>query len=98
MLKKIKLYSFLIIIILFFNKAFSKDLPVIVISPGKTPQSLSTVGSTVTVIDGETIRNSNESFLGAIIDQESGSTNTFQDGGHGTNMGTIACTMKRLRH
>ena len=87
MLKTIKLYSFLIIIILFFNKAFSKDLPVIVISPGKTPQSLSTVGSTVTVIDGETIRNSNESFLGAIIDQESGSTNTFQDGGHGTNMG-----------
>ena len=59
----------------------------IVISPGKTPQSLSTVGSTVTVIDGETIRNSNESFLGAIIDKQSGSTNTFQDGGHGTNMG-----------
>ena len=48
---------------------------------------MSTVGSTVTVIDGETIRNSNEIFLGAIIDQESGSTNTFQDGGHGTNMG-----------
>ena len=87
MLKTIKLYSFFIIITLFFNKAFSKDLPVIVISPGKTPQSLSTVGSTVTVIDGETIRNSNENFLGAIIDQKSGSTNTFQDGGHGTNMG-----------
>ena len=45
-------------------------MPVIVIAPGKTPQSLSTVGSTVTVIDGETIRNSNEIFLGAIIDQE----------------------------
>ena len=87
MLKTIKLYSFLIIIMLFFNKAFSEDIPVIVIAPGKTPQSLSTVGSTVTVIDGETIRNSNEIFLGAIIDQESGSTNTFQDGGHGTNMG-----------
>ena len=72
---------------MFFNKVFSKDVPMIVIAPGKTPQSLSTVGSTVTVIDGDTIRNSNKSFLGAIIDQESGSTNTFQDGGHGTNMG-----------
>jgi len=87
MLNKYKLIIITLIIALFFNKAFSKDVPVIVIAPGKTKQSLSTVGSTVTVIDGETIRNSNESFLGAIIAQESGSTNTFQDGGHGTNMG-----------
>ena len=87
MQKILKISFFIIIMLLFFNKAFSKDVPVIVISPGKTPQTLSTVGSTVTVIDGETIRNSNENFLGAIIDQESGSTNTFQDGGHGTNMG-----------
>ena len=87
MQKILKISFFIIIMLLFFNKAFSKDVPVIVISPGKTPQSLSTVGSTVTVIDGETIRNSNENFLGAIIDQESGSTNAFQDGGHGTNMG-----------
>ena len=87
MLNIIKFYFLSLIIILFSNKAFSEDVPVIVIAPGKTPQSLSTVGSTVTVINGETIRNSNEIFLGAIIDQESGSTNTFQDGGHGTNMG-----------
>ena len=33
--------------------AFSKDIPVIVISPGKTPQSINTVGSSVEVIDGE---------------------------------------------
>ena len=85
--KIIKLFFLTTILLLFFNKVFSKDVPVIVIAPGKTPQSLSTVGSTVTVIDGDTIRNSNKSFLGAIIDQESGSTNTFQDGGHGTNMG-----------
>ena len=78
MQKILKISFFIIIMLLFFNKAFSKDLPVIVISPGKTPQSLSTVGSTVTVIDGETIRNSKESFLGAIIDQASGSTNTFR--------------------
>ena len=87
MLKIAKKLTILITVFLFFNKAFANDIPVIVISPGKTPQSLSTVGSTVTVIDGETIRNSNESFLGAIIDKQSGSTNTFQDGGHGTNMG-----------
>lgn len=87
MLKKIKILTILITILLFFNKTFADEIPVIVISPGKSPQSLSTVGSTVTVIDGETIRNSNESFLGAIIDKQSGSTNSFQDGGHGTNMG-----------
>ena len=52
MQKILKISFFIIIMLLFFNKAFSKDLPVIVISPGKTPQSLSTVGSTVTVIDG----------------------------------------------
>lgn len=87
MLKKIKILTILITILLFFNKTFADEIPVIVISPGKSPQSLSTVGSAVTVIDGETIRNSNESFLGAIIDKQSGSTNSFQDGGHGTNMG-----------
>jgi len=87
MRKIIKIFFSALIILICFNKAYSKDVPVIVISPGKNPQSLSTVGSTVTVIDGETIRNSNASFLGAIIDQESGGTNTFQDGGHGTNMG-----------
>ena len=87
MLKLTKILIIFLLTLLFFNKSFSNDVPVIVISPGKTPQSKGTVGSTVTVIDGETIRNSNEIFLGAIIDKESGSTNTFQDGGHGTNMG-----------
>ncbi len=87
MLKLTKILIIFLLTLLFFNKSFSNDVPVIVISPGKSPQSKSTVGSTVTVIDGETIRNSNEIFLGAIIDRESGSTNTFQDGGHGTNMG-----------
>ena len=67
MLNIIKFYFLSLIIIFFSNKAFSEDVPVIVIAPGKTPQSLSTVGSTVTVIDGETIRNSNEIFLGARI-------------------------------
>jgi len=58
-----------------------------VISAGKTPQSLSTVGTNVTVISGDTIRNSNENFLGNIIDGSTSSTNMFQMGGDGTNMG-----------
>ena len=63
MLKIAKKLTILITVFLFFNKAFANDIPVIVISPGKTPQSLSTVGSTVTVIDGETIRNLMRVFL-----------------------------------
>ena len=40
----------LIVFIFFIFKVAAEDVPVIVISPGKTPQSLSTVGSTVDVI------------------------------------------------
>ena len=75
------------LILLFSNKLFAKDVPVIVISPGKSIQSSSTVGTNVTVISGDTIRKSNEIFLGDIIDGNSSSTNTFQMGGSGTNMG-----------
>ena len=49
--------------ILVSSSVFSKEIPVIVISAGKTPQSYSSVGSQVTVIDAETIENSSESFL-----------------------------------
>ncbi|MDA8676826.1 TonB-dependent receptor [Candidatus Pelagibacter bacterium] len=70
-----------------FNKLVSADIPTIVISAGKTPQSLSTVGTNVTVISGETIRNSNEIFLGNIIDGSTSGTNLFQQGGDGTLMG-----------
>jgi len=35
-------------IILFSNSVFSKEIPIIVISAGKNPQSYSTVGSQVT--------------------------------------------------
>ena len=70
-----------------FSKIFAKDIPTIVIAAGKTPQSLSTVGTNVTVISGDTIRNSSENFLGNIIDGSTSSTNLFQMGGDGTNMG-----------
>ena len=52
-----------IYLILFSNYVFSKEIPIIVISASKTPQSYSSVGSHVTVIDSEIIENSSESFL-----------------------------------
>ena len=48
-------------IILFSKSVFSKEIPIIVISAGKTPQSYSSVGSQVTIIDSETIENSSGS-------------------------------------
>ena len=54
--------------ILFSTSIFSKEIPIIVISPGKTIQSKSTVGSDVEVIDSKTLRNSNEYFIGDILD------------------------------
>ena len=69
------------------NSVFSKEIPVIVISAGKTPQSYSTVGSQVTVIDSTTIKNSSESFLTDLLNNEVQGINIFSLGGRGTNTG-----------
>ena len=78
-----------IFIILFFsaNNLFAQDIPVIVISPGKTVQSLGTVGSSVEVFTNDTINNSSHFSLANVIDENSTSTNLFQMGGHGSNIG-----------
>ena len=70
----------------FFNLSYAiaKDIPVIVISAGKTPQSKSTVGSSVSVIDSETIESSGEHFLGNVLDNSVPGMNYFESGGHGT--------------
>ena len=70
----------------FFNLSYAiaKDIPIIVISAGKTPQSKSTVGSSVTVIDSETIESSGEYFLGNVLDNSVPGMNYFESGGHGT--------------
>jgi vitamin B12 transporter len=86
-MKKIYLILVISLTLISFNKIVSADTPTIVISAGKTPQSLSTVGTNVTVISGETIKNSNEIFLGNIIDGSTSGTNLFQQGGDGTLMG-----------
>ena len=87
-MKKIKFY---IIILLFnlqiCNPIFSKDIPIIVIAPGKTVQSYSTVGSSVDVIDNKAIENSPDFFLTDILNNNSTGINLFQMGGHGTNAG-----------
>jgi len=73
--------------VLVSSSAFSEEIPVIVISAGKTPQSKSTVGSDVTVIDSKTLRNSNEFFIGDILDNNLNGINYFQSGGYGTVSG-----------
>ena len=59
-----------VFIFLFFTELYSKEIPLIVISAGKTPQSYSTVGSQVIVIDSTTIKNSSESFLTDLLNNE----------------------------
>ena len=43
----------ILILVLSLNKLFAADIPVIVIAPSKKAQSISTVGSSVTVYDQE---------------------------------------------
>ena len=51
MLIMIRIVSVLVIFILLFNKLYADDIPVIVIAPSKKAQSLSTVGTSLTVLD-----------------------------------------------
>ena len=82
-----KAYIFLLISLIFvpLQTIAAEDTPVIVISPGKTLQSMDTVGSTIEVIDNETINNSSYSMLGEVIAENSTSSNFFQTGGSGGN-------------
>ena len=60
----------ILLICLFFSKAvFAEDIPVIVIAPGKTVQSKSIVGSDVVVIDSKKLEQSNEFFLGDVLNK-----------------------------
>ena len=82
-----KIIKILIILVFSATSLFAQDIPVIVISPGKTVQSLGTVGSTVEVFTSDTINNSSHFSLANVIDDNSTSTNLFQMGGHGSNIG-----------
>ena len=78
-----KIIAFLILILL-INKLHSSEIPTIVIAPSKKPQSISTVGTSVTVIDEKDLENSNEFFIGDVLSYSSPSTNYYSSGGYGT--------------
>ena len=73
------LYFFLIC-----NSVFSDEIPVIVISASKKPQSLSTVGTSTTILDEKFFKASTEYFLGDALSTSTTSANFFQSGGHGS--------------
>ena len=73
--------------ILFSNSVFSEPIPVIVIAPGKTIQAKSTVGSDIAVIGNQEISQSDEYFIGDIINDSLPGIGMFQSGGHGTVTG-----------
>ena len=80
---------FLLFIFLFINSTsiFAEDIPVIVISAGKSAQSKSVVGSDVSIVNEKTISNSNESFVGDLLSENLMGMNYFQSGGYGTVSG-----------
>jgi outer membrane cobalamin receptor len=78
-----KLIKLLIILTFPFNAVFAADIPIIVIAPSKKTQSISTVGTSVTVLDEIFFENSNEFFLGDALAGNSTSVNFFQNGGQG---------------
>ena len=84
MLRKAIVTIILLIFISKNNLLFSKDIPIIVIAPSKKPQSASTVGTSVVVLDEEFLENSSDYFLGDVLSGGTTSTNFFQNGGHGS--------------
>ena len=81
--KKPKILVLSLILIFPLNLVFAADIPVIVIAPSKKAQSVSTVGTSVTVLDETFFKNSNEFFLGDALAGNSTSVNFFQSGGQG---------------
>ena len=87
-MKKLNIFLITLLLILInFSKIFAKDIPIIVISPGKTIQSSNIVGSTVEVVTSEDIENSSHADIANIINDFTTSTNLFQAGGTGANIG-----------
>ena len=69
------------------SKVQANEIPIIVISASKSPQSKSIVGSDVSVINKNTISNSSESFVGDILSENLMGMNYFQSGGYGSVSG-----------
>mgnify|MGYP001212747410 CR=1 FL=1 len=71
--------------VLVSSSVFSEEIPVIVISASKKPQSLSTIGTSTTILDEKFFNNSTEYFLGDALSTSTTGANFFQSGGHGTS-------------
>ena len=71
----------LTIFIIFSINVHSDEIPIITITaPSKKPQSISTVGTSVTILDEKFLSNSTEHFLGDVLSTTLTSANFFQSG------------------
>jgi vitamin B12 transporter len=86
-MKKHTIIFFILLNLNFYNHLIAEEIPTIIISAGKTPQSLSTVGSSVEIVTSDDIQNSTHSGIANIIDDFTTGTNLFQAGGVGANIG-----------
>ena len=71
--------------LLFISFAESEEIPVIVISSGKSEQSLSSVGSSLEVINEKEIQETNSIFTGDLLDFLINGSNYSRQGGYGAN-------------
>ena len=86
--KRLRLILFLFVFIYFnYNYIQAQEIPVIVISANKSPQSKNIVGSDISLIDNNTILNSNENFAGDLLSENLLGINYFQSGGYGSVSG-----------
>ena len=85
-MERLMLKKVLIILFIFceLTKLYAEEIPVIVISPSNKPQSISTVGTSVTVYDEDFFENSTDYFLGDALGDSTTGYNFFQNGGAGT--------------
>ena len=85
MFTKLKIIALSLILIFSYKNSivFAADIPVIVIAPSKKAQSVSVVGTSVTVLDESFFESTNELFLGDVLSSNSTSVNFFQNGGQG---------------
>ena len=76
-IKKIfKIFIFLHLICYSYLKA--EDVPVIVIAPSKSTQSISTVGTSVQVFEQSDLENTGNSFLGEALNSSTTGLNFFK--------------------
>ena len=83
----IKKFFLLLFIFIQVSISYAEEIPIIIISAGKAPQSKSTIGSDVSIIDSTVLGKSNEYFVGDILSENLMGMNYFQTGGYGTTSG-----------